>query len=294
VACVGDVRYTDAGLTPGTTYFYRVGASVASISTAPPPLIVRPIGDPTQAVAANAEFLCTDTGMCDQWADVVDAPFGGSFRTVGGRVGCGTGCGQYNVRAGFTYGDGRTARLEIVTPEGYTIDDGFPELPYGGGPGASGNVGGADWLTGQTLLGNNGQPLLVLCSDYPVNPSPSALAQNVGAFAEVPVVNPLDPHSAWIYLVRTGGFTPACGADGGATADKVTYHWGQLWPAAVTAKLFRHGRVVKHAKLGSLSFGHHRWAFAHRHGRYRVVVCGARARKGATNAHACIERSYSF
>lgn len=294
-ACAETVTYIDSGLAPDTTYFYRVGGSKASMSTAPPPLVVRPVGDPSQAVSVEADEVCTDGGSCEMWADVDKAPFGGSFRTVGNRVSCGTACDRYAVRAEFTYGDGHSTPIEIVAPEGYSIDDSFAYPgDYRCPPTVSCNVGNAAWLTGQSILGNNGRPVLVLCSDYPVNPSPSAVAQNVGAFAELALVNPLVPHRAWIYFVRTGGFTPACGVGGSSTADKATYKWGQLWSATVTAKLRHHGLVVQRARLGSLTIGHHRWAFRHRRGRYTVQVCGVRARKGATNAHACIERRYTF
>jgi hypothetical protein len=297
-ACTDWVKYLDGGLVPDTLYYYRVaGSSVLSITTSPPPIVISPVGDPAAAVSSYPAEQCNDLGSCTQWADVVNAPFGGSFQTVGPAVGCGSDCWRYNARPQYTYADGHTAALQVMVPEGYELDDtntfaGGRYAPCGTND--SCNVGGAAWVAGHTLLGTNGLPLLVLCSGYPINPTPAILAEMVGPHAELIMRSTTDPHQAWIYFVRFGGETPACATANTTTSTTATYRWGQLWTASDTAKLYHRGHLVKQATLGKLGFGHHRWAFAHHHGRYRVKLCGTRTRRGSTNVRACITRRYRF
>ena len=298
-AGVCTVTYNDTGLQPATTYSYRVVDSIEQISNVSsfvtaPQLIVRPTGDPSQGVQVSPTQWCSDTGSCQGWASIADSPFGGSLVTIGSPVKCGSGCAQYNVKAQFTYPGGHAAPIEIVPPSGYAVDDSFPYRPMACPPTESCNIGNAAWLTGQSLLGNNGQPLRVLCSTYPVSPDPEAFAENVGAYAAINVTAPSDPHHAWVYDIRTAGFTPTCGGTPAPTPISATYKWGQLWTAGVTTKVFRHGRLIKTGRLGSLKYGHHAWSFKHRHGRYTLDICGTRTRSHATNVHACIRKSYRF
>jgi hypothetical protein len=256
-------------------------------------------GDPSRAVAAYAAAECNDTGMCEQWAGVVDSPLGGSFTTVGGRIDCsaaaGEACGQYAAIPQYNYPDGHTAPLELLPPEGYVLDDSFASDGIGKcAPTESCNVGDAAWLTGQSPLGNNGAPLELFCSDYPIAPTPENVAESLNAYAQLFLVNPSDPHHAWVYFVRTGGFTPACNTTTTSTSTTATYKWGQLWTANITASLFHHGSLVKRSRLGTLGYRHHHWAFTHHRGRYMVRVCGTHARRSAPDVRACIQRRCRF
>jgi hypothetical protein len=296
ISCT-QMKYVDDGLQPDTLYYYRVGGSTPiPVTTLPPPLTIAPYADAANGVSAYPEEQCNNLGSCEQWGGVIDGPFAGSFHTVGDPVYCGfAGCWRYNVTPQYTYPNGHTARLQIIVPEGYVIDDAFNNGEYDCGTTDNCNIGDSSWLTGQSLLGdNNGLPLLALCSGYPINPTPENLAEIASAYAQIIIRKPSDPSTAWIYWVRTGGETPACATTDSATGTTASYKWGQLWAANDNVRVYHHGRLIKSANLGRIGFGHHKWSFTHRHGWYTVRVCGKRRRHGATDVQACIHRRYHF